>query len=48
MDVGRASRQGMSRKSRKGSRDRKVFRKTAGKTRRENVSSNPMRGGIRL
>jgi len=48
MDVGRASRIGMSRKSRSGRRDKKVFSRTAGRTRRENVSSRPMRGGIRL
>lgn len=48
MDVGKASRIGLSRQKREGSRDRKVFTRTSGRTRKENVSSNPMRGGIRL
>lgn len=49
MDVGRASRLGMKRKVRSNrGRDRKVFSRTAGRTRSENVRRNPMRGGIRL
>lgn len=48
MDVGKASRLGLYRKTRERSRDRKVFRKTSGRTRRENIATNPMRGGIRL
>jgi len=48
MDVGRASRLGLYRKTRERRTDRKVFRKTAGRSRSENVTSNPMRGGIRL
>jgi len=50
MDVGRASRIGMHRKPRHNRhRDRKVFQRTAGRTRQENmIRRNPMRGGIRL
>lgn len=48
MDVGKASRLGLYRKTRERKKDRKVFSRTAGRTRRENVSANPMRGGIRL
>jgi len=48
MDVGRASRLGLARKTRERRTDRKVYSRTSGRTRRENISSNPMRGGIRL
>lgn len=36
------------RKRMSGKSSRKNFRKTAGKTHRRNVSTRPMRGGIRL
>lgn len=48
MDVGRASRLGLYRKKRERSSDRKSFSRTSGRTRKENVVRNPMRGGIRL
>lgn len=48
MDVFKARRQGMGRKRMKRRKDRRVFSKSASKVRRENVSSRPMRGGIRL
>ena len=50
MDVVKASHMGLHRKKREKKRDRKVFSRTAGRTRRENinVTSRPMRGGIRL
>ncbi|WNK15099.1 MAG: hypothetical protein [Microvirus sp.] len=31
-----------------GHKSRKLFSKTAGRTHKKNVQSNPMRGGIRL
>lgn len=49
MDVGRASRKGLGRKRMRPKRDRKVFSRTANRSRVENsIVSNPMRGGTRL
>lgn len=50
MDVGKASRLGLYRKTRERKRDRKVFSRTAGKTRKENfgLRNAVMRGGGRL
>lgn len=50
MDVGKASRLGLYRKSREKGRDRKVFSRTASRTRKENLGlrNAVMRGGIRL
>lgn len=48
MDVGRASRFGLHRKTRSSGRDRKVFSRTASRTRRENRPRYVMRGGTRL
>lgn len=50
MDVGRASRRGTYRRRVSRSKDRKVFSRTANRTRKENSNLNfgPMRGGIRL
>lgn len=48
MDVVKATRVGHGRK-RLGKRgSKRLFSKTASRTRKENVMSNPMRGGIRL
>lgn len=49
MDVIRASRMGRGRKRVSRRRDRKVFSRTASKSRSANyVSGQPMRGGTRL
>lgn len=47
MDVYRAGKPGYRKKMRRG-RDRKKFSRTANRTRKENISSSPMRLGIRL
>jgi len=47
MDVYKASR-GSFRKKMRPHKDRKAFSRTASKVRRENISSSPMRLGIRL
>lgn len=48
MDVSRASRLGLQRKTRDRFKDRKVFKRTASRTRKENVTRYVMRGGTRL
>ena len=48
MDVVKAGRRGLHRKRASKRKDKKVFSKTAGNSRKENMLGNPMRGGIRL